>query len=730
MKKIVFLLTGIFMLQCYVLNAAHIIGGEISYYCYGEGNYQLIIKLYRDCYGGGAGFDSNSPDDAVGQITIYRGNDSNPYRSILLDKPKIVNINPDLGDGCIAVPPDICVEEGVYSFPLRLPVGDESYHISYQRCCRNNTISNIYDPGGTGATYTVEITPESQESCNNSPEFKGFPPVAICANEPLYFDHGARDQEGDSLVYEFCSPLKGGTVDDVAPDPDASPPYENVDFIEPRYSITTPLSGDPIVSIDSQTGIITGTPVNTGQFVVGICVKEYRAGVLLSTIQRDFQFNVVNCNVEVIADLDGVTKDGRQYLYELCEGETLSMINESYYAENIQRYQWRLDLEEREELSTRDVSIPDMAEGNYNGLMVVNPGSSCTDTAFVNISVYRNPTPKWVYSYDTCLAGPVVFMSFVEYSTFPIQNYRWDFGDETSQVDQFVEHQYQSRDFYDVQLTAEDEFGCRGTYSETIEWNPPPDITFNPPMLTEDCIPLSVNFNLFENDLDSIYDVSWEFSDGYSVETPSVTHTFTEPGRYDIELNILSKHGCEISERYSEWIIAEEPAKAAFHYLPKGGINKKDEIHFVNLSERAVKWNWTFGNGHSSTASDPKYAYQEAGSWEVGLMVEDQYGCQDSTTQQLEVRSVYRIYVPNAFSPNADDVNDAFRAYVFCPLEDFEMKIYDRWGQQVFESQDVELGWDGLKKGEAFEPGVYVWVISFLADGDKQVLSGDVTLVE
>ena len=74
--------------------------------------------------------------------------------------------------------------------------------------------------------------------------------------------------------------------------PDANHPYEAVDFVGPLYGSARPLGGDPLVTIDPQTGVISGTPIAVGQFVVGICVKEYRDGELLSTIQRDFQFNI------------------------------------------------------------------------------------------------------------------------------------------------------------------------------------------------------------------------------------------------------------------------------------------------------------------------------------------------------------------------------------------------------------------------------------------------------
>jgi len=185
------------------------------------------------------------------------------------------------------------------------------------KCLCGARIVNIIGPGETGATFFVEITSEAQALCNNTPTFNDFPPIVVCVNEQLNFDHSATDVDGDLLVYELCSPLKGGgtagwqTPGNAAdfngtnPNPDAPPPYDNVTFLSGTYSPLDPIGGDPPLSIDPATGLLTGTPDAEGQFVVGICVKEYRNGVLLSTIQRDFQFNVAFCEPTVVATVDG-----------------------------------------------------------------------------------------------------------------------------------------------------------------------------------------------------------------------------------------------------------------------------------------------------------------------------------------------------------------------------------------------------------------------------------------
>ncbi|MDP4814005.1 MAG: hypothetical protein NWR79_06045, partial [Saprospiraceae bacterium] len=281
------------------LQAKHLIGGNLTYKCLGNGDYSFTLKVYRDC---------NCTDcaqlDDIAEIGIYRCNgdaDCGRLRQNSVFSRVQVRLtskrNVERPDYPCLIPPNICVEEGIYEFKLsnygiRLPPGNVSYHVSYQRCCRNNTITNIINPDQVGSTYGIEITPEAQAICNNSPEFKTFPPTVICVNNELKYDHSAKDADGDSLVYSFCAPFNGGgpstnnviyrTCDGAYPTPACPPPYSLVTFRGGNITSSTPMAGDPIVSIDSKTGLITGKPTAKGQFVVGVCIAEYRNGILIS----------------------------------------------------------------------------------------------------------------------------------------------------------------------------------------------------------------------------------------------------------------------------------------------------------------------------------------------------------------------------------------------------------------------------------------------------------------
>lgn len=314
------------------IQAAHIIGGDVTYQCLSTNTFtqsttfKITFTMYRDPFGGGAQFDTGA------EFGLYKTSDGTSWEHVqtyAANPTNITSLEFDLA--CVILPPNIGVQRAYYVFNAEIPWGTENYQIVYQRCCRNGSINNIVNPGETGAAFYVDISSEAIMNCNNSPVFKNFPPILICNGKPLNFDHSAIDSDGDQLVYEFCSPLTaGGTVgvmggdptvcNGVRPNPDnCPPPYEEVTFISGVYTGTNPMGGSPQVGINQSSGLITGIPDQNGQYVVGVCVKEYRDGVLIGTIRRDFQFNVTDCQ-----------GPSENLIKEFCSGDSIT-INDSIY---------------------------------------------------------------------------------------------------------------------------------------------------------------------------------------------------------------------------------------------------------------------------------------------------------------------------------------------------------------------------------------------------------------
>ena len=372
------------------MQAAHIIGGVITYECTAPGNYTITMKIYRDCQGGGANFDSSPNSMTTGKVTVYRGNTIvTGYGSVVLRAPQVSRILPE-DNPCLVIPPGVCVEEGIYQFNLDLPVSNQTYTIAYQRCCRNNSITNIVNPESTGATYFVQINPESQAVCNSSPVFDDFPPIVICNNDELVYDHSATDTDPNTqLVYSICSPFIGGGTggtgplgteaqrelpNGVSPNPDLPPPYDPVVYVQPFYSFEQPLGVDANLRIDPNTGILRGRPTAEGQYVVGICVQEFRNGVFMSEIRRDFQFNVGRCEQRVLAEIeaDEIIRNGIRFVRS-CGNATVALKNESTDQNFIEEYAWEFLINGTlETFNTRDVTVTFPDEGIYNGQLILN----------------------------------------------------------------------------------------------------------------------------------------------------------------------------------------------------------------------------------------------------------------------------------------------------------------------------------------------------------------------
>lgn len=286
--------------------ATHIVGGAIGYRCLGNNTYEITLHVYRDC-----GNIKNEPFDTPAYIAIYDGTN----RLIeTLEIPYMVEDTLSAGvfDTCLVAPSNVCVSRTMFRDTVTLapnPIGG-FYEISYVRCCRNATIENIYDPLFTGAVYDIMLTEKAMEMCNTSPVFRSYPPVFICVNTPIVWDHAANDDAdmvNDSIVYKLCTPKVGGTFDDPKPIPPKNPPpYDTLVWKSPLYTRENMLGiGDPRIGvplrIDLHSGLLTGLPTIQGQFVVGVCIEEYdkESGALLSRTRRDFQYNVGICMDEL-----------------------------------------------------------------------------------------------------------------------------------------------------------------------------------------------------------------------------------------------------------------------------------------------------------------------------------------------------------------------------------------------------------------------------------------------
>ncbi len=289
MKK---LLLAVLLTLSVNLFADHIVGGYMYYECLGNDDYKITLKMYRDCKSTGAPYYNTE------MLYIY-------YSNNVLAQSVVASLDPTsrdtlpftLTDSCLTTNASICVEQASYTATVNLPPpsGGLTYYVAFQRCCRSAAINNILTPNQVGSTFYADIPSSTSLLCNTSPAFIENNPVALCAGYPFTFNSGATDIDGDSLVYSFGNPYGGGSQGNVVPTNPVKP-FPPITWA-PGYSTNAQISCDASnpLAINSSTGIITGTPNQQGYFVVSVQIREYRDGVLISTVTRDFQFQIVSC---------------------------------------------------------------------------------------------------------------------------------------------------------------------------------------------------------------------------------------------------------------------------------------------------------------------------------------------------------------------------------------------------------------------------------------------------
>ncbi len=735
---------GLFLLLPEI-SAKHIVGGDMIYECIGNNTYIITTKMYRDCNS------VNSADyDNPGWFGVYEGNTYLTTYNVPFTNRTTIPID---SDPCFEISDPPCVEEATYTFQVTLPQSNLPYTISYQRCCRNETITNIVTPGDVGATFLIEISPESQQSCNNSPEFNEFPPIVICAGVDINFDHSAFDPEGDSLVYSFCPPLIGGGVDggpdnptgnpngptgvQPQPQPGTAPPYSSVSYLAPTYTAFLPMAGDPPVTIDPETGLISGIPTTQGQFVVGVCVREFRDGVEIGEIRRDFQFNVISCTPLVIADIEADIITGpQQYEINACGDFTVDFNNQSIQESNIFQYDWFFDLQNGTDFvsNDRDVSITFPGLGTYDGVMSLNPGTPCADTAFITVNVFPDIDADFEFEYDTCVAGPVTFTDLSTTGSGQMDTWAWQFGDGNTSDQPSPEHTYQIPGDLPVTLTVTDINGCTESVTQNVGYFPAPAFLIVEPSIFEGCAPQEVFYNNLSVPIDSTYNIEWDFGDGNTSGDISPTHVYTEPGSYTINLEVTSPIGCSVGANFPNFVTVRPSPTAGFTFTPEQLTNFNMTAVFTDESMDAEAWLWDFGDGSPPVLTpSPTHTYQDTGFYEIIQVVRHPSGCLDTARALIEVEPLVTYHLPNAFTPNSDGKNEEFKGTgYFEGMTNFEMTIWNRWGELIFQTNDPEEAWNGRKnnQGDMLQNGVYVVLVGYTDPrGNPVRIKGFATLV-
>ncbi len=267
---------------------------------------------------------------------------------------------------------------------------------------------------------------------------------------------------------------------------------------------------------------------------------------------------------------------------------------------------------------------------------------------------------------------------------------------------------------YTVAVT--DASGCSATDDVFVGIYPSPTISFIADVY-EGCEPLMVHFT--DNTTPAIQEWEWEFGDPTSMDNTATqqnpSHMYLSQGTYSVTLSVITTDGCQGTYTYNDMINVYPNPVADFLLSPLVGSIENPIIQFFDQSYLASTWAWNFGepssgNTNTSTLQNPMHNYMEDGEYEVLLVVQTNHGCTDSTTKMVTIKPDFTFYIPNVFTPDGDGINDFFQGFG-TNIAEYLMYVFNRWGEQLYETDDYNKPWDGIdpKSKNIYLQDVYVY---------------------
>ncbi|GAB5538662.1 MAG: hypothetical protein Salg2KO_07650 [Salibacteraceae bacterium] len=304
-----------------------------------------------------------------------------------------------------------------------------------------------------------------------------------------------------------------------------------------------------------------------------------------------------------------------------------------------------------------------------------------------------------------------------------IAEWLWDFGDGNNTVLENPTHVYESPGRYDVKLVVSTTYGCKDSIEGkvTIHEAPVPKFSSNPVL---GCADLRVSFENESSIGNGDLKYRWYAGGNQFSSLKNPTRVFgndtLEPVSYTIRLVAISELGCSKSIRKVDYITVLPKPKAKFSFSEDEFSMFEPEVNFNNISEHSVRWQWDLGDGDTVSDFAPRHVYEKSGEYFVNLIAWNEYNCPDTAEQFVVLDPITTLYIPSAFTPNGDDDNDVWGVKGFNEGNRFEIRVWDRWGHLVFESDDMNFTWDGkLSDGRLAPIGMYAYHIVYRSSDYK-----------
>lgn len=394
----------------------------------------------------------------------------------------------------------------------------------------------------------------------------------------------------------------------------------------------------------------------------------------------------------------------------------------------IRQYSWYLDNSFRGNSTVLYFSQPTW--GNYTLKLKAETDSMCNDSVEKQLTVHpQNNLNIQVNAANQCEQTNQFVFTNNSWLPLGTASYKWDISTGTSFVgDNLPPQKFSLAGGYFVKVFSETDKGCKDTTRLLLK------VLFNP----------SVDFtakNVCENDSAFFNNTSsyaggnsaqwfWDFGDGKTSAKKEPRHQYSAPGYYAVTQIGVSSEGCSDTLVRDSAIKVFPAPEAYFKIESENNVNNVIQIVFENLTKNGNDFYWTFGNGEFSPQKEAKTNYYDTGKYKVSLFAVNDDNCTDFYDSILYFAPTLDINIPNAFTPNKDPLNPVFKIEGSYYYKGFELLIFNRWGAQVFKSNDASIGWNGTYLGELAPEGVYTYAIHIIGiDSKIYVYKGNVHLL-
>ncbi|MGR6088625.1 MAG: PKD domain-containing protein [Arcticibacter sp.] len=580
----------------------------------------------------------------------------------------------------------------------------------------------VTDANGCTASNSVTITEPTllsstasliQHSCNPIPN--GSAQVTPVGGTAPYGYSWSPAGGGSSVA----NGLTGGTYTILVTDGNGCTSTSNVVVLQSNLNIV--LTPDSVTCFGGSDGGITSVVTgNTGPISYSWNPTSQNTPDINNLAQGSYTLTVVdsiNCTTNATVSVGQPLPPAVQLSANpagICYGKTTLIT-----AGGGVTYQWSNGA------STDQITVSPITGTTYT--VTITNASGCTNSSDISIPVYPLPVVSFVA--DTICAGQST--SFTNTSSVPsgiIASYQWNFSNGSSSNSMNPASTFIAG-VGSAQLIATTDQGCVDSITSPIRvWNlPVPDFVAD---TTAGCPPVNVNFTDLSTSIDgSVTSWQWNSGNGNASTINSLTSNYPTAGFYDVGLQVTSSYGCVSDTLFANYIQVYDQPIANFSTMPVQPSVYVPNVQFLDESFAAATWFWDFGDAGFSNLQNPYHTYVFPGTYNVMLAIESSEGCVDTAIKEVIVLDEVALWIPNSFTPNNDGLNDIFYAYGN-NITDFSMKIFNRWGDLVFVTDDPANGWNGkIDDAEALQD-VYVYTASFKTiKNTTEVKTGRLSLV-